>query len=138
MTSFNSVAVRLLALLLWGAAWGSTVQAAVAAIDASKAVVTPATSVSPSARVSGPGRTGLDDRVRTTADDAPIKAGKRNAPAKYLMRCWQYGRLVLEEPRDTLLTESPKVVTVSRAAEPGETMQLVDMVSSSCALSMAP
>lgn len=84
------------------------------------------------------GRTGLDERIRTTADELPVKAGKRGGAGKYQLRCWQFGRLVFEESRDSLLAESTKVVTVARNSEAGETVQLVDLASSSCVLSVAP
>lgn len=127
------------AILLGGL--GSVAEAAVGAVEVGKpAVAATPTPVQPAAASkTGAGRTGLDDRIRTTADDAaPVKAGKRTGPGKYQFRCWQYGRLVFEESRDSLLTESPKVLTVSRSQDAGETVQLVDMASTSCVLSVSP
>ena len=125
-------------LVLVGATQICVVQAAVGAADPAKAAATtsPALGAAPKGSM---GRTGLDDRIRVTAEDgAAVRSGKRNGGGRYLMRCWQYGRLVFEEARDTLLVESPKVITVGRSQEPGETIQVLDMVSTSCVLSAAP
>lgn len=138
MTSLKRYPLAFKALLLSGLLQTCVAQAAVGAVDPAKAAATSATVPAPPSRAA-PGRTGLDDRIRTTADDgAVVKGGKRSGSGRYLMRCWQYGRLVFEEARDTLLVESSKVMTVGRSQEPGETIQVLDMASSSCVLSSAP
>ena len=122
------LAVLATSLLLQGLAWS-----AVATAEGAKTALpmNPGTTATPGAATAQKS----PPAARTATDDV-LRVGKRGA--KYQFRCWQYGRLVFEESRDSLLAESAKVVTVSRGGEPGETVQVLDLLSSTCVLSVAP
>lgn len=113
--------------------------AAVSTNDAAKAAVAQASAPAAAtpATKGSTGRGAIDERSRTAMDDV-LRVGGKRAGAKYQLRCWQFGRLVFEEARDTLLAESAKVITVSRSTEPGETVQMIDLLSSSCVLAVSP
>lgn len=121
------LAVLAATFLLQGVAWS-----AVATAEGAKTALpmNPGTMAAPAA-----GTQKSAPAARTATDDV-LRVGKRGA--KYQFRCWQYGRLVFEESRDSLLADSAKVVTVSRGGEPGETVQVLDLMSSTCVLSVAP
>jgi len=122
------LAVLAVALWLQGMAWS-----AVATAEGAKTALpmNPGTTAAPAAATGQ-----KSPAAARSATDEVLRVGKRGA--KYQFRCWQYGRLVFEEARDSMLAESAKVITVSRSSEPGETVQVVDLLSSTCVLSVTP
>jgi hypothetical protein len=67
-------------------------------------------------------------------DAAPVK----KAPPVLLLRCWQYGHLLFEEPLESVPAETRKSARITVVDRQGRALQVIDMASATCLVRSTP
>jgi hypothetical protein len=62
----------------------------------------------------------------------------KKAPPVLLLRCWQYGHLLFEEPLDSVPAETRKNARISVVDRQGRALQVIDMASATCLVRSTP
>jgi hypothetical protein len=67
-------------------------------------------------------------------DAAPVK----KVPPVLLLRCWQYGHLLFEEPLESVPAETRKNARITVVDRQGRALQVIDMASATCLVRSTP
>jgi hypothetical protein len=67
-------------------------------------------------------------------DASPVK----KAPPVLLLRCWQYGHLLFEEPLASVPAETRKSARLAVIDRNGQALSVIDMASATCLVRSTP